>query len=91
MGSLEGKWRSCARVKWASEQEGVERRERVGVVLTAGQKRQHGGEKQIEIRTDILDKSFVELFAENINIVKEEDKSAEEALNENTVVRMVFQ
>ena len=90
MGSLEGKWRSCARVKWASEQEGVERRERVGVVLTAGQKRQHGGEKQIEIRTEILDKSF-ELLAENINILKEEDKSAEEALNENIVVRMVFQ
>ena len=77
-------------MKWASEQEGVERRERVGVVLTAGQKRHHGGEKQIEIRTEILDKSF-ELFAENINIVKEEDKSAEEALNKNTVVRMVFQ
>ena len=77
-------------MKWASEQEGVERRERVGVVLTAGQKRQHGGEKQIEIRTEILDKSF-ELFAENINILKEEDKSAEEALNENIVVRMVFQ
>ena len=90
MGSLEGKWRSCARVKWASEQEGVERRERVGVVLTAGQKRQHGGEKQIEIRTEILDKSF-ELFAENLIILKEKDKSAEEALNENIVVRMVFQ
>ena len=62
----------------------------MGVVLTISQKRQHGGEKQIEIRTEILDKSF-ELFAENINILKEEDKSAEEALNENTVVRMVFQ